>query len=379
MENIPNSRILNPASNIQFNQDYSNYLLNNNHYTSIDMNFSNQISNPPNPQTLPINIQQNQGNLNNNILENAQNSFMTDVANNIPPKNIQLIPTNNNLYIEEGSENDSKKLGKDNGHIRRRSKNDIEGRTFQCKLCQKSYLSYPALYTHCKQKHNTNNSSGRGRGRPKKDIIDGSVEKSKYNPKDTSYFEKEDRKGKTTNFDEAIKNAFEELFGKNNIERNNKREIPEYKTIEEHKFLNDFLHDKHDTNITNTNEEDENKMTDLVLIEYLNQHSNYCKPEYYTKLIEFVTLFREHVNIFNKNKVKEPNKKYTEINNAEDVPDTSNEFITEFLDPESNQEDFGFSKEESINLTQNLCHWMYEKNFTCSKLSLIQPDKYQYQ
>ena len=53
------------------------------------------------------------------------------------------------------------------GH--RRSKNDTEGRTYKCKLCGKSYLSYPALYTHSKQKHNTCNTSGRGRGRPKKE------------------------------------------------------------------------------------------------------------------------------------------------------------------------------------------------------------------
>lgn len=60
------------------------------------------------------------------------------------------------------NEEESKK-----GH--RRSKNDTEGRTYKCKLCLKSYLSYPALYTHCRQKHNTCNTSGRGRGRPKKD------------------------------------------------------------------------------------------------------------------------------------------------------------------------------------------------------------------
>ena len=369
MDKIPNST--------QFNQEYPNYLLNNNtHFTPID--FSNQISNPSATPNLPLNLPQTQGKINSNILENTSNSYLVDMPNNILSKNNQLVQSNNN-FSEEGSENDSKKFGKDNAHIRRRSKNDTEGRTFQCKLCQKSYLSYPALYTHCKQKHNTNNSSGRGRGRPKKDIIDGNVEKSKYNPKDISYFDKEDRKGTTTNFDEEINNAFNELFGEKNIERNNKRQIPEYKTIEQHKFLNEFLHDEHKTNNGSTNEDDENKVTDLVLIEYLNQNSNYCNPEYYLKLIKFVTLFREYVNIANKDKVKETDKKYTEINSAEDVPDISNEFITEFLDPDSNQEDFGFSKDESINLTQNLCHWMYEKNYTCSKLSLIQPDKYQYQ
>lgn len=59
---------------------------------------------------------------------------------------------------------------------KRRSKNDNIGRTYQCG-CGKSYLSYPALYTHIKQKHGghppegTNSAqlhTGRGRGRPRK-------------------------------------------------------------------------------------------------------------------------------------------------------------------------------------------------------------------
>ena len=36
---------------------------------------------------------------------------------------------------------------------KRRSKNDNSGRDFVCG-CKKRYLSYPALYTHIKQKHN---------------------------------------------------------------------------------------------------------------------------------------------------------------------------------------------------------------------------------
>ena len=51
----------------------------------------------------------------------------------------------------------------------RRTKNDTAGRTYKCKICGKSYLSYPALYTHSKQKHNTCSTSERGRGRPKKE------------------------------------------------------------------------------------------------------------------------------------------------------------------------------------------------------------------
>ncbi len=87
-------------------------------------------------------------------------------------------------------------------------------------------------------------------------------------------------------------------------------------------------------------------------------------------LIKFITLFRECVNIINKEKLRNSEgQEYTQVTNAEDVPDISNDFITEFLDPDTNT--FDISKEEAIDLTQNFCHWLYENNFTCSKLSLI--------
>lgn len=62
---------------------------------------------------------------------------------------------------------------------KRRSKNDIHGRDYKCTFCDKTYLSYPALYTHMKNKHAKGPdgqpliafNSGRGRGRPKKNAL----------------------------------------------------------------------------------------------------------------------------------------------------------------------------------------------------------------
>ncbi|MEE4247329.1 MAG: C2H2-type zinc finger protein [Kangiellaceae bacterium] len=60
----------------------------------------------------------------------------------------------------------------------RRSRHEQEGRDHECKTCGKTYLSYPALYTHIKTKHSPEDlesvkSGGvngtRGRGRPKKE------------------------------------------------------------------------------------------------------------------------------------------------------------------------------------------------------------------
>ena len=274
---------------------------------------------------------------------------------------------------ENSDETDEKKNQKT---LKRRSKSEVEGRNHICKLCNKSYLSYPALYTHYKLKHNTNNSSGRGRGRPKKEQNENEVEKTRYNPVNLTFFSKEDRTGtvEPSKINECADIAFNELYSEEYKKRNELREMKYYENINEHPFLNEFKEDKHDIN---KNVIDEHVKADSVLIEYLNKMSMFCNTQYYIKLIKFVTLFREHVNIFNakndKNQYGE--NEYTKIKDAEDVPDCSNEFITDFLHPEGNETDFGFTKDESIDLTQNLCYWMYENNFTCSKLSLINNEK----
>jgi hypothetical protein len=277
-------------------------------------------------------------------------------------------------YIENKNEINSKNESEEKR--KRRTKNDNLGRTFICKLCGKSYLSYPALYTHCKQKHNTCNSSGRGRGRPKKDNGESFSERLKYNPLDASYFLKDNRKGTTNqeDFEKSIFDAFNILYSENNYERNLSKDMNNYNNINQHPFLREFLLDKHDVNIKI---DDEKEICDKVFMDYLNKMSLHVNPVYFTKLIIFVTLFREFVNITeakkkNKDINSNNNIEYTIINCAEDVPDLSNEFINEFLDTDKNL--FDFNKEDSIDLTQNLCHWMYENNFTSSKLTLISND-----
>ena len=291
--------------------------------------------------------------------------------NNSNSENIMQMPLEEKSpgqELSDDNEDNTKKL-------KRRSKREVVGRNYICKLCSKSYLSYPALYTHYKQKHNTNNSSGRGRGRPKKSILDINEEKNQYNPQNQSFFSKEERTGKTSP-DNEINNCIDEAFNDlYNIEKKNRiedRKIKFYNSVDEHPFLSKFKKEPHEINKPLS---DEHSFADLVLIDYLNKMSKFCNPNYYVKLIKFVTLFREHVNMINfiknKDNVNGNDQNYTEYNDAEDVPDSSNEFITDFIDPEGKNEDLGYSKDECIDLTQNLCHWMYENNFTCSKLSLI--------
>ena len=59
---------------------------------------------------------------------------------------------------------------------KRRSRNEPMGRDFKCQVCDRTYLSYPAMYTHMKNKHALDPSGGvftnqnRQRGRPKRNV-----------------------------------------------------------------------------------------------------------------------------------------------------------------------------------------------------------------
>jgi hypothetical protein len=80
---------------------------------------------------------------------------------------------------QKNTKNDDEKIRKPGEKQKRRSKNECLGRDYKCG-CGKEYLSYPALYTHIKQKHdgktpegtNANQiQSGKGRGRPRKNFL----------------------------------------------------------------------------------------------------------------------------------------------------------------------------------------------------------------
>ena len=245
--------------------------------------------------------------------------------------------------------------------IKRRSKSDLEGRNFFCEKCQKSYLSYPALYTHRRQKHE-NNAQVRNRGRPKKDQNENLIEKNRYNPINITFFAKEERTGKTpyNEINNCIDCVFIELY-----QEDEEKTIKKYDSLEDHPFLNQFRNDCHDIykNVINLHE-----ITDKIFIDYLNKMSAYCNKEYYIKLIKFLTLFREYIN--NINPIMKDNKEYTEINDAENIPKFCNMFLNDFLYPDNKESNFGFTKEESIDLIQNICYWIYDNNFTSCHIIL---------
>lgn len=309
---------------------------------------------------------------NNNIPETSQIPMLPPMNYPVPPFFNQIAPLNeaeqsknmdslNEVSAQINPENN----GEEHKKRKRATKKESDIRNFKCPQCDKSYLSYPALYTHCKQKHNTNNHSGRNRGRPKKDPSDIASDKNIYDPQTPEFFKKEERTGVTDieKINECALEAFKFIYEANS-ESVKSRNMKEFTNIEEHPFLGQYIHENHNIEVV----EDDKKPTDKVLMDYLNKTSALCNEKYFEKIIVFVTLFRENVNMIYK---LEGNEEYTKVKEAEDVPEKSNEFITDFLFPEEEERSFGFDKEESINLTRNLCNWMYIHNFTCSKLFLI--------
>ena len=266
----------------------------------------------------------------------------------------------------DSEEND---INKEDNHTaqkitrKRTKKNESDNRDYICPECRKSYLSHAALYTHRKAKHNKKTKTENNRGRPKKK--GGNISKDDLDdPWKLSFFEKEERKGKTpiANINECAKRAFKFIYdnNRNNVEKLN---MKEYNSIEEYPFLYNFINNKHDVDLI----EERYENTDKVLLNYLNQRSDICNEKYFEKLIVFVVLFREYININNK---LDSNEEYTVIKTAEDVPEKSNEFINDFLYPEDEENIFGLEKKEVIKLIINLCNWMFENDFSNSKIFL---------
>lgn len=228
-------------------------------------------------------------------------------------------------------------------------------------------MSYPALYTHIKTKHNTNGqSSGRGRGRPKKDTGDpmNSI-KNLYNPATADFFKHPERIGETSNIITSLIEVFREIYNLKYNDRNKLKKMKHHENMGDHPFFRKIQ----EMNQSPKALDSENSKCDEIFADYVVKVSKCARRDFFEKVLKFVVLFRESLNITNSEKVGNDGKDYTEIYNAEDAPDISNEFVTEFLDTETLL--FGFTKDEAIDITQNFCQWLYDNNFTCSKLSLI--------
>ena len=115
----------------------------------------------------------------------------------------------------------------------------------------------------------------------------------------------------------------------------------------------------------------QDRTVDDVMFEYLKKFKSNTNNEYFILMVKFIILFRESFNIGAKKNDNSLMTEYSTIVNAENVPDSCNEFYTDFLEM---NDFFGMNSDkekiEIIDLIQHFCIWLYKSFYTKSKLSL---------
>ncbi|OMJ86152.1 hypothetical protein SteCoe_7073 [Stentor coeruleus] len=240
---------------------------------------------------------------------------------------------------------------------KRRNKNDSEGRTYKCG-CGKMYLSYPALYTHIKTKHEgitpegTNApqfKNGRGRGRPRKikDTtapvkihVDHPSDNIRSNPDfadEISYLREiehfyQDGTDPFENFPRLYAN-------------NQEIEHPLLKILrEEDQRHEEARNGKYVKPHENTCER--------VLAKFLWEHAKVCDSEYYSKILKIIIYLYKYLD-------ENVEEDYCSKRDCESLPCEMNEFMI-FL------EDMKMIDEEgdTISLIKHFAAWLYSHGYT---------------
>ena len=272
---------------------------------------------------------------------------------------------------------------------RRRGKNEINDRNYRCPDCDKCYLSGPALTTHRKNKHGYGtNGEKRNRGRPKKDGQSDNIPISPLN-KFNNFFNDDNRKPASSDetlndkiiTTDLIKQFLKKIFSlcKNDLFKNleNVEKYSFYSLITENWDKENPFSEKECFSAAPKIGEPSIKVKsynlDELFIIYLKEFACKTNKDYFWFMIKFIVLFRECINSLRENFVQNnddgiKNKFYTQIYNAETVPEICNDFFVEFMEP---HDFFGLLKEELIELIQHFCYWLYSKQYTQSHLTLL--------
>lgn len=127
-------------------------------------------------------------------------------------------------------------------------------------------------------------------------------------------------------------------------------------------------------------------LVDEIFSLFLYRMSLRVNDSFYRVVLAYTILFRECLNELGwAKKIESENIKIADdpqlrermekeefclTNNAEHAPEICNEFVTVFMEHKRNSQ-FEIQKTDQIDLTINLCHWLFENQFTCSKLTMI--------
>lgn len=349
---------------------------------------------------------------NMNIYEQYQkekeNKPVKDLINNNIPS-IDAPQTPNSYEKGQNIKEEEKEDQAQNTKRRRRGKDEINDRKYQCPDCEKCYLSGPALTTHRKNKHEygVEGEKTKRRGRPKKEgqSEGGQNALIKFN----NFFNDEQRK---RNEQENSEQNKENNGNENNGNENKEKEVELSKiknilvrifeqckeqlfkdidTIDKYSFYNliienwekeekDLFPQEERTCYSAQVRKGETPLkinafnVDQLFFNYLKEFAKKVNNDYLWFMIKFIVLFRECINLKNKDLVNpeirsEKKNSFSQIYNAETVPEICNYFFLDFLLPYNN---YGLNKDELIELVQHFCYWLYTNQYTQSHLTLLE-------
>ena len=271
----------------------------------------------------------------------------------------------------------------------RRGKSEINERNYRCPDCDKCYLSGPALTTHRKTKHGYGiNGEKRARGRPRKECINENISTNPQN-KFIYFFGEEHRKLITEqeminldiikqNIKTIFKQCKESLFNDiEDVEKYNfynliidnwEKDEPEFEQECFSSIVVNMNLPVKDNN-ENFNIKVQSYNLDYIFFFYLKEFYKSVNKVYFWFILKFIILFREFINQTRKNFVKNgENKDFTQLYNAEIIPEMFNEFLLDFMEA---YDYFGLNKNELIELMQHFCYWLNVNRYSQTQLSLI--------
>ncbi len=276
---------------------------------------------------------------------------------NIKEKNININKENKN----------KKKIKK------RKGKYDLNGRIFQCQICKKSYLSYPALYTHNRNKHDIIPITDKPTiFTSKKSALNKYC--FKYNQSNLSLNNNDDIT-QTLNY---IFNSFQRIIQKYILNQNSKFYKKNYLINYDPFFI--FLSNNYKKIEFNSIPRKDNNIYQVIIIYLIRLIKITNDEEFKFLLINVAFFLREYLNMvgwdykqnqmnFNKeNNIINNNKDFCLDNTCEEIPEMIEDFVSIYI---LLIDDLKNKQKEVADICQNFFCWLYINQLTSYKLKRI--------
>ena len=110
---------------------------------------------------------------------------------------------------------------------------------------------------------------------------------------------------------------------------------------------------------------------DEVFYIYIKYLYNKVNKDYICLVLKYIIIFREYINkgkndCINKEFITENKKEYTQIYDAEIIPDLFNDFLMDFMETHNY---FSLNKNKVIELIEYFCFWLNLQGYTNSRIS----------